>query len=676
MLPSSFLEGGPTNLRYCLLACSYGWEVDHGTISTEVSCLHQAGSGPGPRKAVSCKESERTRPGSLTQPAWTVVRHMVLLASLAVPSNGEARPVRHLRPQGRDIHMDKWLPAKRGGIGALVFIKSEGAAAVQARLKMRRNPKVVEQLERWWSVALHNYYTFPRKFGFAPDIPRGVVGLNYEQYVDMFLRLHKALIKPFDEGVARGIVAMDWVLDTGSAAADHHERFGDGNILGREKLMDSMFALADTWCMGTTVEEHCAYLSLLIESVADEVIPGESALMLKPLKAIKQRDIGMEANARAPVDKWMQRAKDRAAARAAARLAAQQQPVEEFGAAELVEFTADVQATLAPPQPVRLANTESSPATRQRRGGVQHEIVPTSETKRRALAASMRSQSPRLEVNPSPSSPNVGTPAFSASEVTSLAAPPPSPSVAEAASITPLSVAEEQAKGEGEAPPDRRKGWPRRLTASLVAIAETPQAPLQTPPVDDILPRVSTPSISDHPTYWQGNFSSWEANSVAFSVSARREASARAAGKLDDVEGSFVPFRTPGRPGRPPSSPHNSRTPRPSSDPVMQRMRQLMHDPLSPVSVEPSALASSQPRRAVSTPSSPRAVPAYPTARVHVPSSQFHLQNTRRGITAGNAWHPSRASPNLPAASTPMSATVSHAAMHHTVSALKISALV
>ena len=85
---------------------------------------------------------------------------------------------RSLRPSRKLAELTIKWNVRRNRFGNLCARRAERTAAEQARKEMRNHPAVVAQLEDWWAMVLYNYYTFPRRFEYKPDVEVGEVPSN------------------------------------------------------------------------------------------------------------------------------------------------------------------------------------------------------------------------------------------------------------------------------------------------------------------------------------------------------------------------------------------------------------------------------------------------------------------------------------------------------------------
>lgn len=336
------------------------------------------------------------------------------------------------------------------------------------------------------------------------------VGLDFEQYVNFYQHLHKALNGSGSDTEVRANARRDWVLDAQlSSTASLEEVKSDANILTRDKLVDAIFSLADTWTLGPSVEEFVAFLDALRSSVSDHVVRCDASPMLKPLSVITSRDIGFEASLQAPVSQWAVRAKERAAERATARNAANlaRELEREFLDDDVDRLIAVVEASKQKSKP--LPPTPSS--------GVERAVMQKRQEKQKQVERKKKEQRRRqqLEQQRRPTQPPLSAEeaiadaqrrkrlAIKAATKASLAAA--------FVQVPITSVAPEAAEEpKTQVAPDMSVETPRKALVPL-------WYPSAASPLSNA--RRRAPSSSS----WRGNASSWESDSAAWSVLARTE---------------------------------------------------------------------------------------------------------------------------------------------------------
>ncbi|CEG47669.1 uncharacterized protein PHALS_04817 [Plasmopara halstedii] len=115
---------------------------------------------------------------------------------------------------------------------------------LKKRQKLMGNPKILKAIERFWDT-------------FA-CIRRGGDTISMREYVDVFMKLYKALVTPsdFSIGEARCIVEKDWAKDS-----DNCER------LSKTLFVSALFEVVDIWTTNIGVKEYIAFLNKLFKRV-------------------------------------------------------------------------------------------------------------------------------------------------------------------------------------------------------------------------------------------------------------------------------------------------------------------------------------------------------------------------------------------------------------------------
>ena len=121
-----------------------------------------------------------------------------------------------------------------------------------ARMALRRDSRVVEELQRWWDVALTTIRGEPgSEWACAPEKAP-------------YLRLQKKLYWQL-VGAADGSEK-----DAASCAADDWESDRRGHeSVGRELFMDSLFEMADLWTETVDGGQYAAFLAKLLSKVTE-----------------------------------------------------------------------------------------------------------------------------------------------------------------------------------------------------------------------------------------------------------------------------------------------------------------------------------------------------------------------------------------------------------------------
>ena len=148
-------------------------------------------------------------------------------------------------------------------------------AVWEQRMELQTHPAITEELHTYWVMLRRS---------FAPaDEPAGAVkdwGLSKDDYTKLQLRFYKVLIKPFDPVDARKCARMDWKTDMK----------GNNDRMGRLKIYDSIFEIADVWCKGVRAQEYVMFLRLVFDAISH----GDPAT-LAPLSAVGWMDAAAEA---------------------------------------------------------------------------------------------------------------------------------------------------------------------------------------------------------------------------------------------------------------------------------------------------------------------------------------------------------------------------------------------
>ena len=136
--------------------------------------------------------------------------------------------------------------------GDLAFYSKD---SLKKRYELRHHDDVMEQLQLWWYTALRSMQS-----GDVADAHE----LVRERYVEVSIRIYKAMIEDFDLREAEKSAADDWEHDSRGATT-----------LGRERFMDSMFELADVWTHSMEPIEYSFFLKTLFGQVAQGEPPDQ-----------------------------------------------------------------------------------------------------------------------------------------------------------------------------------------------------------------------------------------------------------------------------------------------------------------------------------------------------------------------------------------------------------------
>jgi len=136
----------------------------------------------------------------------------------------------------------------------------------QARLQLRRNQHVLQQLDRWWSTVDRN---------------AGGMGLVKKRaYCDLQALLAKALLSPKDycPDAVKHSALEEWNID--SKGKSH---------IGRDTFLDSMFELADLWTFTVSSAEYVRFLSVLLDRVSKDGRAGRVWRSVDDVKYMSDR---------------------------------------------------------------------------------------------------------------------------------------------------------------------------------------------------------------------------------------------------------------------------------------------------------------------------------------------------------------------------------------------------
>ncbi len=121
--------------------------------------------------------------------------------------------------------------------------------ALELRRSLRRHPKIIAQIDRFWS----SYGKEPSKFN-----PNQLV-IPMAEYIKVYLLMVKALYKDFHIESVRAAAREDWLLDT-AGTADH-------TYLDYPRFRRSMFEIADLWTNSLKADKYVEFLSKLYERI-------------------------------------------------------------------------------------------------------------------------------------------------------------------------------------------------------------------------------------------------------------------------------------------------------------------------------------------------------------------------------------------------------------------------
>ncbi|ETV85538.1 hypothetical protein H257_03250 [Aphanomyces astaci] len=111
------------------------------------------------------------------------------------------------------------------------------------------------------------------------------MGMEYEGYQGIMVRIHKVLIELFDIEDSKVLIREDWVRDTNAT----HE-------LTYELFHLSLFELIDIWCDSLRPDDYCNLLYLLMHGIAQ--IQSSGSFRLRRLQDINYTDVVEELHLR------------------------------------------------------------------------------------------------------------------------------------------------------------------------------------------------------------------------------------------------------------------------------------------------------------------------------------------------------------------------------------------
>ena len=128
---------------------------------------------------------------------------------------------------------------------------------LQARVRIRIHPAVEGELQRWWEM-VQSGQSGQARGGNARGVgdTRGLL-MQRGEYLQLSLRIYRALIPAFDEAEAIRSAGEDWLADACGRPA-----------LTREEFLNSLFELADLWTATVEPDEYVEFLRTLLDAVA------------------------------------------------------------------------------------------------------------------------------------------------------------------------------------------------------------------------------------------------------------------------------------------------------------------------------------------------------------------------------------------------------------------------
>lgn len=134
------------------------------------------------------------------------------------------------------------------------------------RLKLRQHKLVLHQLEDSCNIVMGGTST---------------TSIGYDRYVELQVRIYKALVKRFSMKDAKKCAKDDWVNDCK----------GDSSKgLTREALKDSLFEMADVWCETIDPLEYAVFLQTVFDAISGGDPP--ELLPLDQISKVKLKKTG------------------------------------------------------------------------------------------------------------------------------------------------------------------------------------------------------------------------------------------------------------------------------------------------------------------------------------------------------------------------------------------------
>ena len=127
-------------------------------------------------------------------------------------------------------------------------VSLETSEALVARIRLRKAPAVVEELQRWWSTAQRSVQS---------GVDAAASTVAREDYIRISRLLSKAMLPDFVAEEAQRAAEEDWEDDSAGSPT-----------LSRERFMDCIFELADVWTEHISEGEYVRFLSGLFERIA------------------------------------------------------------------------------------------------------------------------------------------------------------------------------------------------------------------------------------------------------------------------------------------------------------------------------------------------------------------------------------------------------------------------
>jgi len=138
------------------------------------------------------------------------------------------------------------------------------SSKIEERLRLRREPAVVQVLQVWWLAALRT------ELAACADVCGGGVYLHKETYVKLSRKLYKVMVEDWDEEDANAVAEDEWFKDA---------ECGDGGErrMSRDLFCDAIFEFADVYTLGIGAAEYADFLWRLFRKIATGHDPSEYA---------------------------------------------------------------------------------------------------------------------------------------------------------------------------------------------------------------------------------------------------------------------------------------------------------------------------------------------------------------------------------------------------------------
>ena len=152
--------------------------------------------------------------------------------------------------------------------------------SMQARLSLRADPRVLEQLEVWWATAVHSMgqeqYERQQMADTIAPAPAAAAELNHDEYCLVMRKIFRTMIPTdeYDAAEAEATAEEDW----------EHDRRGHDTLSG-DLFQDGMFELADLWVETIDGADYARFLRTLFGQITERSAGG-GCTFWKPDEAI------------------------------------------------------------------------------------------------------------------------------------------------------------------------------------------------------------------------------------------------------------------------------------------------------------------------------------------------------------------------------------------------------